>query len=427
LAGEGVLFRNAFAAGPETVTSVSSFLTSTPIPFARNDSPTIVESLKANADYNTVGVNPNVQIIHGHCKNLNLIRGFDIYDTMLGGTRRRFEAPVEALASTATSQLTHHSGHGGPIARLAASLIAYAPFPLAAPAPRAWAINSRALTYLQRVQEPFFLWLFYLDVHEPYLPSQRSRSALNRLRSAKLNRKRRYFKERLSQKEIKDLSKLYRESVQDLDVAVGRLVQALADRDLYDDLTVIFTADHGEQFGEHGEVGHPAQLYDEQLHVPLIVKPRGCLPERVEVDHPVSLLDLGPTIAKVAGLAPDTRIASQVLPLSSKDVSAQSTEQPVIAFGDVAGTSYSYRRYGWKLIWSKRGKELYDLRTDPGETINRYPEHREVAPGLEKEGCDYLRELARAYQTLPSEKRRIRRIAGRLLKASTPSSHKASQ
>ena len=63
---------------------------------------------------------------------------------------------------------------------------------------------------------------------------------------------------------------------------------------------VVVTADHGEEFGEHGGLTHGRTLYDELLHVPLVVTAPGVVPGAV--DAPVSLLDIGPTVLELVGL-----------------------------------------------------------------------------------------------------------------------------
>ncbi len=85
-----------------------------------------------------------------------------------------------------------------------------------------------------------------------------------------------------------------------MDWALGNLVDQLKQRGLDDNTLLIITADHGESFGERAMVGHALSVYQEMVHVPLLIKyPGKNIPE--VVDNSVSLADLMPTILAVLG------------------------------------------------------------------------------------------------------------------------------
>jgi arylsulfatase A-like enzyme len=82
----------------------------------------------------------------------------------------------------------------------------------------------------------------------------------------------------------------------------GALIRELKKRGLYDELTIVLTADHGEEFLEHGGFWHGTTLYDEALHVPLLIKLPGRQLHGSVVHHFVQSIDLMPTVLKFAGL-----------------------------------------------------------------------------------------------------------------------------
>ena len=101
---------------------------------------------------------------------------------------------------------------------------------------------------------------------------------------------------------------------------------------VYDEATIFFTADHGEQFLEHGRTSHPSQCYDEQLRVPLIIKDKDCKVRKVE--EIVSLLDIAPTIIEFAGINKKikTFYGQSLYPLLNPQKNKKYEEKPVISF-----------------------------------------------------------------------------------------------
>src|SRR5205814_5527591 len=97
------------------------------------------------------------------------------------------------------------------------------------------------------------------------------------------------------------------------DTIVGKLLAALRSRDLLDETVVIVTADHGEEFYDHGNWGHGHSVYNELLHVPLIVRYPARFPRGVRVDSTVMTIDVMPTILELAGVRSAAPMAGQSL------------------------------------------------------------------------------------------------------------------
>ena len=163
----------------------------------------------------------------------------------------------------------------------------------------------------------------------------------------------------------------YNAAVASADAAAGRLISVFRARKLYDDALVVVASDHGRGLGGHGEETHGVFLYDETIHVPLLLK----LPQNPSagklVSTRASLVDVAPTVLAIAGVP----VPSQMQGQSLLRISKANADQPVYAVSD-----FPQRAFGWSPLESWRaGKylyikaprpELYDLSADPGATRN---------------------------------------------------------
>jgi len=201
----------------------------------------------------------------------------------------------------------------------------------------AWAAAHRA--------DRVFLWVHLFEPHAPYgNPADPAQAA-------------------------RPVSARYDDDVAEADVQVGRLVSGLG-LDRTQTLFVV-AGDHGEAFGEHGEISHSLFVYDTTLRVPLIVAGPGVAAGEV-IRRPVSLVDVAPTIAALAGLPPFDADGTRLFDSSvSASVSARplyaETFAPLLDFG--WSPLRTIRADGWKYIAAPT-PELYDLGKDPGETRN---------------------------------------------------------
>lgn len=150
----------------------------------------------------------------------------------------------------------------------------------------------------------FFVFAHYYDPHYNYQhhkefdQTSRYRGALTPgLPIAKL-------RERipsLKPDDVQYLVGLHHEEIAFTDFHVGRLLDGLKSRGLADNTLIVFTADHGEEFMEHGYLGHARTLYEELVHVPLIMALPGRIPAAV-VSANVSLVDIAPTLMTLTGI-----------------------------------------------------------------------------------------------------------------------------
>ena len=184
-----------------------------------------------------------------------------------------------------------------------------------------------------------FVWLHLFEPHAPYGDASSGRN----------------------------ISSRYDDEVATADRAIARLLEALGPR--ADSTLIVLAADHGEAFGEHGEVGHSVFVYDTTLRVPLVIKGPG-VPRR-EVTVPVSVVDVAPTITALLGISGFDADGISLTPAFENDGSIgdrllySESFAPLLDFG--WSPLRTVRDASWKYIAAPRA-ELYDLATDPGES-----------------------------------------------------------
>ena len=160
---------------------------------------------------------------------------------------------------------------------------------------------------------------------------------------------------------------------------------------------LILTADHGTELLEHDRLDHGFTLYDETIHVPLVIKPPGRHHQRV--DTRVSSIDVMPTALDLLGVSPPPGVAKQMRGKSLIDV-AWKREPRFDLFAETDYRQHTYKRAvigpdGWKLIVTLEGntRELYDTTSDPGELVNRAEAMPERADGMQRRLYAHFKEI----------------------------------
>ncbi len=273
-AEEGVLFTRAIAQASSTQPSHASILTST-IPSHHqafnsrnqsisNDTITITEVLKDN-NYDTAAFTGSVQVSRVYGFN----RGFDIYEEEVNATFKN----AQKFKTAATNGME-------------------------------WA---------RQRSKPFFLFLHTYEIHHPYTPDKEYAEMLDpdyngtfgtdiSLNVFKFNKN----TSNLSRRDLDHIIAMYDAEIMSADESVGWFISELKKENLLNNTIIVLTSDHGEEFGEHGRVAvHVWTLYNELLHVPLILYAPNLTPE--VRTHLVRSIDIAPTILSMLDIPlPDT-------------------------------------------------------------------------------------------------------------------------
>ncbi len=240
-------------------------------------------------------------------------------------------------------------------------------------------INKRAINLFRKhKKEPFFCWIHYLDAHFPYLPKT---SGLSKQEAHRLNIVReKWYRggKKVDKKDLIKLKQLYGEKVKEIDDALKDFFAQLGKEKLGKDTIVVITSDHGDEFYEHGEFHHELKLYDELIHVPLILVNSGLKSRRIT--EVVSQIDLAPTILDLVGIeSPSGWVGKSLFDKKNRKGYAISEEGQrlrgqAVRMGFNLNIKYkkiAIRTKDKKYIYNQNGQdELYDLRDDPKEQKN---------------------------------------------------------
>ncbi len=366
IAREGVLFKNAFSHSSWTVPSFAALLTSSyPLMFG---------------GYNR-GIKRRIKIAevlsrHGY-------RTIAIHSSPIFNRYPGYYDGFEEVHDIAPKS-------DGRVDRLIAKFVGYG---------RTWGLkylfNGKVLHYaraekvtefvksviLNNAERRIFLWVHFMDSHHPYLPPK-GFSEINlgnpiaRFRYLKLFNgygayKRSKRQKSFSEEEKRNIKKLYEGEVRYLDHWVGELINWLLNE--IGNSLVIFTSDHGDEFWEHGGVSHSAKLYDELIHVPLIIA--GVDEGRVVVEDVVAHKDVATTILKQLNIEKPKFFYGE-------DLFDKREDHVICELSQV----WAYRDSRYKLVEDhlRNRIELYDLKKDPHERNNVVKEEIDVAVELLK-------------------------------------------
>jgi arylsulfatase A-like enzyme len=260
--------------------------------------------------------------------------------------------------------------------------------------------------------ERFFLFLHHYDAHSdwggflPYDSDPQDRAAFSGWYHGNfagcdaggrcatdllsfMNRERRT----LPEEDRRYVSSLYDAGLRTLDRGLGDFFRRLGARGLLDRTIVVLTADHGEEFQEHGQLLHE-QAYDESMHVPLLIRVPGAGGLRVS-SRLVSLEDIAPTILDFCGSAPPPEMQGRSLrPLVTGGT--DTPERSKLLMMDKNG-DMGLRTATWKILTTKSGTQLYDLVRDPAER-NDLMAHRPPPPEAEQLRRDLEAEVQHAFR-----------------------------
>lgn len=274
--------------------------------------------------------------------------------------------------------------------------------------------NQTAKKWLENRAEdkPFFMFINYMECHEKYDPPHPydrkfmpdDYSPWRVLQVSPEKKQLLKGSEKRKKEDTEIMTALYDGELDYLDHKIGELLDYLKSQRLLDDTVVIVTADHGDSLGEHNELGHRMVLYEQLLHVPLIIRyPRAFKAGERNTDL-VQLADLFPTLLELAGASAPAHTNGflslcRLQDLSKREFVVAENTAPKSLNGMEMKAVRTDRH---KLIWKSSGKhELYDLLYDPLEEKNLIDKHPEVAARLHQ----HLEEWKAAHQSFQLETR----------------------
>ncbi len=217
----------------------------------------------------------------------------------------------------------------------------------------------------------FFAWVHFFDPHLPYHPPPDLAAEF--------------------------IDRPYDGEIASMDRALGKIIQALQQKNLLGRTLIVLAGDHGEEFGEKGEVGHGIFLYEPSVRVPLILWAGGRLPAGSTIDSRVRLIDILPTVFDFLDIpVPDTVDGISLIPFIERKQKR--------SLDCYLETFYPRENHGWaeltglisgewKYVHAPR-PELYHLGTDPGETANLAATETDTAAGMNKILEGMVREAA---------------------------------
>ncbi|MEF8818743.1 MAG: sulfatase [Haloferacaceae archaeon] len=244
--------------------------------------------------------------------------------------------------------------------------------------------TDRALQFVDSTDRDFFAWVHYMDPHRPYAINADDPAfgpALDRGDIIDLMAQAGVDPAGVTEDQRRRIIDLYDSAIRYTSTHVTRLFDGLHEAGIWDDTAVILTADHGEEFGEHGRYFHRNRPYEELVRVPLFLRIPGETTKQETVGEPRELLDVAPTVCRLHGVDPPSSFLGT-------DLRETDPRRPLTtgSFRD-DGPVVAVRWDNWKYISTDDGPELYDLDADPHERRNvatdhpdRCDEYREVIP-----------------------------------------------
>lgn len=244
-------------------------------------------------------------------------------------------------------------------------------------------ITKTAIDFMTQYanDKPFFLWVHYFDPHWPYSKQEPwihtyapdYNDELKHFYDTNLPRVRTAAGIDKGSRMLQSLIALYDSEINSVDQSVGKLLDAIHEKE---NTMIVLVSDHGEGFLEHDTLDHGYQLYEETIHVPLIIQCPSVEPVKKSFDTPCSIMDIPPTILNWLNIKnPGTFQGRSLLPLMTGKIADEVNESDRTVFSELNrfGKNLISLRVGkWKYIndLKNQEEELYDLAVDPYEKAN---------------------------------------------------------
>ncbi|CAD6491116.1 MAG: 2,3-bisphosphoglycerate-independent phosphoglycerate mutase [Candidatus Argoarchaeum ethanivorans] len=409
LANDGILFKKAIANASYTTASITALQTSTYPLIPKEDyvhpsKRIAIAEILNKKGISTIGVHSNPWF-----SVYNYGKGFSKFVDPMGLTNAQKEVQkgfLDKIKKQSINYIGEDSLAFQMIKKVYNTLIRNKMIP---PYAKAEEINNTVISYLKDSSDGFYLWIHYMDVHEPYIPEKFY------FGQEVDNREIKRFMDKIMQnqgnvssEERKILIDLYDNEIRYVDDKIGELLENLESLCDFDKTVLLITADHGQKLGERGYHGHggantPVSFFEELIHVPLIIwsKSKDALmdiSESGEFERQVGLIDIAPTILDILGIPKPKAFMGESLlrnplekPIISQGIQCADPNMIEYLKGGIKIQSYRTNRY--KLIYREDRMELYDLKDDPMELRDISMEQKEIAEKLKEELFNTLKSL----------------------------------
>ena len=384
LAGQGMTFTKMYAQASYTRPSIATIFSSLyPAVHKANDtldylagSITVLPEILQAAGYKTFGISANANI----SPTFGYSQGFDEFRVWKTRSAFRFTVMGKLAENViGRSRLGPILGEHGEIV------------------PRADAITDITLRWVSQGRtEPVFLYVHYIDPHDPYRPPSPYDQAFNFRRDSPMRAggvdPLKLLPNGQDREKVGRTLDQYDGEILYTDSQVDRLLKGLKEMGVLDNALVIVTADHGEEFFEHGKDIHGKSLYEEVLHIPFLMSWPGRIPGGKAYHGIAGLVDIMPTILSLVGIDPPAGIQGLSFAAQLFDSNIAMPKRKLFAQVVQSGFSLEMVRDGrYKLIRQVSGpqkglEEFYDLVKDPLERTN-------IALQAQAQVADLKREL----------------------------------
>jgi len=308
---------------------------------------TLAERFQSNG-YSTAGFysGPFLHPAFGFGQGFDLYQGCTSYEAAM-----KVSAPVEWSNKPATHKAAHED-----IAN-----------------PRTFELFQR--WFERREEKPFFAFVHFWDVHYDFTPPPPFDTLFDPDYTGSVDGRRFYFDPNIAAgmptRDLEHLIALYDGEIAWTDTFIAKIRDELERAGVLDDTVVVITSDHGTEFFEHGQKGHRATLYDEVIHVPLVVRHPASFPAGMRVSAQTRSVDLAPTLIELCALGElrDTSGASLLALLRDPGLRSGAGWRAISELDTFGRSLLSVRDEDRKTIGDRQRESLrtFDLRADPGE------------------------------------------------------------
>ena len=232
-------------------------------------------------------------------------------------------------------------------------------------------ITDLAITWLENHHSrPFFLFLHLWDVHYDYIPPAPYDKLFDPDYQGDIDGKDYMHNDEVNPemdpRDLEHIIALYDGEIAYVDHHIGLIVKKLKKLGIFDQTLIVVTADHGDEFFEHGGKGHRNTLYDEVVKIPLIVHLPEKISSAVRIRNQVSIIDIAPTILDLAGILVPGRMQGSSLAPLLKEETIPDDRYAMLELGSILR---ALRSKSAKLLFNTRALQtiIFDLKADPGE------------------------------------------------------------